>query len=492
LGVTDPRDQEIAELRRQVAELQAALAAALAEIAALKDELGKSSTALAEIAALKEELGKSSKNSSKPPSSDGPAERAERKKKPPTGRKPGGQPGHEGHGRALVPREKVRHLTVCKPKRCAKCLAGLDGVDPEPLRHQVAHLPKVEPIVDEYELHALGCGCGHVTRAELPPGVPTRAFGPSVDATVATLLTVYRLSRRMVPDFLEDFFGLTMATGSVVKCQQAASEAVAKPVEDAHAHAKACGVKYCDETGWREARGKAFLWTVVTAAVTVFVIQARRTGAAAKHALGAVHGLLGTDRHGAYNNWPDILRQFCWAHLTRAFVAIADRGGASKRIGDALLAEKDQMFIWWHRVRDGTLTHTSFRRYMKPLQDRVRCLLLDGTRTCANTKTGRTCQKLLDHFHALWTFVYREGIEPTNNGAERALRHAVILRKLCYGSHSAAGSRFTERMLTCHATLHQQGRSVLSFLTEACEAALRGATPPSLLPEPERSLSAAA
>lgn len=120
---------------------------------------------------------------------------------------------------------------------------------------------------------------------------------------------------------------------------------------------------------------------------------------------------------------------------------------------------------------------------MKPLQDRVRALLEDGTRSCARTKTGRTCQKLLDHFDAMWTFVYRDGIEPSNNDAERALRHAVILRKLCFGSHSSSGSRFTERMLTCHATLHKQGRRVLHFLTEACQAALNGTPQPSLLPE---------
>jgi transposase len=473
--VGDSRDDEIAELRRLVAELRAELAAARAE-----------------IAKLKEALGQSSKNSSKPPSSDGPAARAERKKKPPTGRKPGGQPGHEGHGRALVPPEKVTTRVVCKPERCAKCAAQLRGDDGEPLRHQVFELPKVEPLVHEYELHALTCSCGHVTRAGLPPGVPSRAFGPSVDATVGTLLTVYRLSRRMVPDFLQDFFGLTMADGSVVKCQQAASQAIAQPVEDAHVAAMAAGVKYADETGWREARGRAFLWTVVTATITIFLIQARRTGEAAKKALGAVHGVVGTDRHGAYNHWPDIMRQFCWAHLTRAFVAIADRGGPSKRIGEALLKEAEQMFVWWHRVRDGTLSRSSFRRYMKPLQDRVRALLEDGTRTCAKEKTGRTCQKLLDHFHALWTFVYREGIEPTNNNAERALRHAVILRKLCFGSHSSAGSRFTERMLTCHATLHQQGRSVLEFLTEACKAALAGDNPPSLLPESLPAEAAAA
>jgi transposase len=475
--VADRRDEKIAELRRQLAERDAIIVDLRAELAAAR----------AEIAAREEELGQSSKNSSKPPSSDGPAARAERKKKGPTGRKPGGQPGHEGHGRPQVPPEKVTRRIVCKPERCATCEAALQGEDPEPLRHQVFSLPKVEPLVDEYVLHALTCPHGHVTRAALPADAPRRAFGPSVDAAAGTLLTVYRMSRRMVPRFMQDFYGLTMCVGSVVKCQEAVSAAIAKPVGEAHAAAKVARVKYCDETGWREACGKAFLWTVVTASITVFIIQARRTGEAAKSALGAaVVGVLGTDRHGAYNHWPDVLRQFCWAHLTRAFVAIASRGGTSELLGKTLLEEKDQMFVWWHRVRDGTLSRASFRRYMKPLQDRVRGLLEIGTQTCADTKTGRTCQKLLDHFDALWTFVYREGIEPTNNCAERALRHAVILRKLCFGSHSSRGSRFTERMLTCHATLHQQGRSVLDFLSEACAANLRGTKPPSLLPASDK------
>jgi len=470
--VADPRDELITELRRELAQVRAERAAARAENAELKRE----------IAELKEALGKSSNNSSKPPSSDGLQARAKRNKKGPTGRKPGGQRGHERSTRPLVPIEKVANIVTCKPARCEKCTAHLAGDDLAPLRHQVFELPKVEPIVNEYRLHALTCGCGHATRAALPEGVPTRAFGPSVDAAVGVLLGVYRMSRRMVPRFLEDFFGLSMADGSVVKCQQAASGAIAGPVEEAHDHVRAAGVKYCDETGWREARQRVFLWTVVTAAVTVFVIQARRTADAAKMALGKVHGLLGTDRHGAYNAWPDLARQFCWSHLTRDFVAISERGGESYRIGQDLLAVKEQMFVWWHRVRDGTLSRSSFRRYMLPLQNRVRALLEEGTRTCANTKTGRTCQKLIDHFDAMWTFVYREGIEPTNNTAERALRHAVILRKLCFGTHSIHGSRFIERMLTCHATLHQQGRNVLSFMTDACQAALRGTTPPSLLP----------
>lgn len=470
----DARDEIIAELRAELRRRDEIIARLSAELRVALDRIAK----------LEEELGRSSNNSSKPPSSDGPAARAQRKKKTPSGRKPGGQPGHERRCRELVPSDKVARTVVCKPSRCEKCKGFLSGEDADPHRHQVFHLPRVEPIVHEYQLHALDCRrCGHTTLAALPEGVPSRAFGPSVDAAVAVLLTVYRMSRRMVPEFLRDFFGLPMATGSVVKCQRAASEAIAKPVDAAHKHAKAEAIKYCDETGWREARGKAFLWTVVTATVTVFVIQARRTAAAAHKALGPVRGIIGTDRHGAYNAWPDVMRQFCWSHLARAFVTISERPDIpSRHIGAELLEAKDQVFVWWHRVRDGTLSHATFRRYMKPLQDRVRTLLTTGAQWCAHSKTGRTCQKLLDHFDAMWTFVYRAGVEPTNNDSERALRHAVILRKLCFGSHSEAGSRFTARMLTCHATLRRQGRNVLHFVTEACEAALLHREPPSLLP----------
>lgn len=465
MAARDPRDKIIAELREENAQLRAQLKAALEEIAKLKEELGKSSS-----------------NSSKPPSSDSPQARDSRKKKPPTGRKPGGQPGHQRSTRPLVPLDQVNRVFVHKPSHCAKCEAPLSGEDPTPLRHQVFELPKVKPSVDEHQLHALPCACGHVTRAALPAGVPTGAFGPGVCAAVATLLAVYRMSRRMVTEFMADFFDLAMCTGSVVKCQQVVSAAVAKPVKKAHEHVKAAPVKYCDESGWREGRQRAFLWTVVTAAVTVFVIHARRSAEAAKAVVGNVTGLLVTDRHGAYNAWPDRWRQFCWSHLTRAFQAIAERGGASKAIGEALLAEKTKMFEWWHRVRDGTLQRTTFRRKMKTLRSDVYLLLMKGARTCAGTKTGRTCNKLLDHFESLWTFVKHEGVEPTNNGGERALRHGVILRKVCYGSHSSHGSRFIERMLTCHATLRQQGRNVLDFLTEASEAQLMGTRPPSLLP----------
>jgi transposase len=452
----DPRDERIAELEAMVAKL------------------------MARIAELEEQLRASSRNSSKPPSSDAPT--VTRKPKTSTGRKPGGQLGHKRHQRELFPPEKVRSVTHCKPERCSKCEHRLRGNDPEPHRHQVAHLPKVEPDVDEYRLHNLTCErCGCRTRGELPKGVPAGAFGPTVVAVVTLLLGVYGLSRRDVADLLRDMVGLPISAGGVVGCQKIGSAALAAAHAEAEAQVPDAPVKYADETGWKLGNVYACLWVVVTPTVTVFRVQAERSRAAAMKVLGKVRGLLGSDRYSAYDCWPTHMHQFCWAHLSRLFVRFSERRDPKvAAIGRALVAEKDKMFIWWHRVRDGTLARSTFQQYMRPLQERVADLLADATDSSCD-KTRRTCQRLLQHIHALWTFVYRDGIEPTNNIGERAIRRAVIVRKTSFGSQSEHGCRFFERTLTVHATLRQRGASVHAFVIRACHAHMLGRRSPSLL-----------
>ena len=476
----DWRDARIAELEAQLAERDRRIEERDRRI----EELGAQVASLLQrVAELEERLRKSSSNSSKPPSSDGPSG-VRRPKKRPSGRKPGGQPGHKKHHRELVPVEKVNAIIPCIPKQCEKCAGFLRGQDPEPHRHQVFELPRVVPVVTEYQQHALDCGlCGHRTLGRLPEGVPTRAFGATVDAVLAILLGVYRLTKRQVPELMRDLFGLQMSVGAVLGCQQAASAAIAEPVAEARAHVQKQAVKHADETGWREGvrRSKAWLWVVVTQHVVVFMIHARRNADAARELLGDWYGVLISDRHGAYSWWPNCRRQFCWAHLLRDIQAFVERGDDSARIGKAMLDEVERMFVWWHRVRDGTLARSSFRVYMRTVQRRFETLLAEG-REASHPKTSRTCAQLLKHRDALWTFVYVEGVEPTNNGAEQAIRHGVILRKISYGTHSAAGSRFVERMLTVHATLRRQQRNILDFMQSACNAALAHQPAPSLLP----------
>jgi transposase len=436
--------------------------------------------ALKRIEQLEEQLGMSSRNSSKPPSSDPPT--VTRDKKPPTGRKPGGQPGHKRHQRELFPPEKLRSITDCKPARCDHCQHRLRGEDAEPVRHQVADLPKVEPLVDEYRLHALTCPrCGKQTRGELPHGVPTGSFGPTVVAVIGLLLGVYGVSRRDVTELMRDLFGLPISVGGVVGCQKIASDSLAAAHAQAQAQVSGAPVKYADETGWKVGNTYACLWVVVTATVTVFRVQAERSRKAAKMVLGKVGGLLGSDRYVAYDYWPINKRQFCWAHLSRLFIRFTERGDPKAvAVGRALILAKDQMFEWWYRVRDGTLARGTFRRYMRPLQERVAGVLQEGLRSsCA--KTRRTCLRLSKNTAALWTFVRYEGIEPTNNTGERAIRRAVIIRKTSFGSQSDHGCRFLERVLTVHATLRQRGSSVHDFIVAACCAHMLGTKPPSLL-----------
>lgn len=477
------KEEQQAELIRhqadRISELEAVVAKLMALVEKQASQIEKQGI---EIAALKEQLGRSSRNSSKPPSSDGPAE-PPRAKKRSKGRKRGGQVGHKAHKRELEPSQKAETIVVCLPDRCGRCDTPLGGRDLEPLRHQVFDLPKVVAGFVEYQLHARVCNCGCVTRAQLPPGVPRGAFGPGVVAAAALLMGVYRLSKRMVPELMRDLFGLNMSVGAVVGCQKLASEAIAAPVEEARTHAIEQPIKHADETGWHEgaSRARAWLWALVTPLVAVFMIHARRNTDAATALLGRAAGVLVTDRHGAYGWWPDKRRQFCWSHLKRDVVAILERGGESEEIGKSLLEEIDRMFYWWHRVRDGTLKRQSFEVYMRSLQIRFEAMLEVG-KACSHPKTSKTCSKLHSHRASLWTFVRVKGVEPTNNVAEQTVRHAVLLRKVSYGTHSQAGSRFIERILTVHATLRRQRRNILAFLQEACAAKLYDRPAPSLLP----------
>jgi len=433
-------------------------------------------------------LKQNSRNSSCPPSSDPPWV-APRPPKPPTGRKPGGQPGHEGHPRKLLPPEDVHELAEVKPEKCQRCGRKLRGSDPHPVRHQVTELPAITAQTDEWRLHALMCPCGHTTRAALPDGVPKGAFGPRLQATLAYLTGVARLTKRPIEEVVQDLFGVSISLGAIVAQQQAVSEAVAPAVEEAKQYAQTAEMAHSDETGWKEGpkgegergRKKAWLWVMVTPSVTVFLIHASRGAKAARALLGRFSGWLVSDRWNGYNGWSVRKRQLCWAHLIRDWVGFTERGKAARQIGKGLLRKTEKMFEWWYRVRDGTLARSTFQVYMRPIRRRVRALLRKGTR-CGEPKTEGMCKMILKLEPAMWTFVRVEGLEPTNNTAERAIRHAVLYRKGCFGTHSETGSRFVERILTVVATLRQQGRNVMEYLTLTCTSSLHGKRAPSLLP----------
>src|SRR3954469_24214840 len=432
------------------------------------------------IADLEERLRKNSTHSSRPPPTDPPSVKR-RPPAPASGTKRGGQPGHPRKARPLVPPEQVRQVIDCKPPQCRWCHQVLQGDDPEPIRHQVAEVPPVQPTVDEYRLHRLTCPrCRTATCATLPPGVPQGAFGPRLRAILSVLAGGYRMGKRPIRQLAFDLLGLTISVGMVSRLERRGAEELQAPVEELREYVREAAVAHIDETPWWQGRDKMWLWAAVTKLVTVFTIAPSRGADVARDMLGTdAQKVVISDRLTSYS-WIK-RRQFCWAHLNRDFQAMVDRGGESAEVGRLLLGHSERLFDWWHRVRDGTMARATLRSKVAMMRFSIREDLRRGVR-CGCPKTAGTCRELLAGEPQLWTFVRVEGVEPTNNDAERALRHGVIYRKTSGGTESEAGSRFVERMLSVVATCRQQEVNVLDYLTRCYQAHLDGQATPSLLP----------
>jgi transposase len=457
-------------------DAQAAIAAVLVATRQRVDALE------ARVGDLEARLKLNSTNSSKPPSSD-PIGMKRRPPAPASGKKRGGQPGHRKTRRTLVPPEKVRETFECKPEACRRCGHELAGDDPEPLIHQVAELPEIEPVVDEYRLHRLTCpACRATTCGELPAGVPAGCFGPYLRAVLTMFAGAYRLSKRQIRQLAADVFTLSISTGMISKLERQSAAVLEAPYNELAVAVHHAEMVNIDETSWRERLKKVWLWATVTPVFTVFTIAKSRSGDVARALLGSEDGqVVGSDRFSAYEWIMARWRQICWAHLRRDFQAMIDRGGGGATTGTRLLSLSNELFHHWHRVRDGTLQWGPFQTEMSRLRRKVKEALSEGAR-CPCAKTAATCFEILKVEEGLWAFARVKGVEPTNNAVERALRHAVIWRRISGGTDSADGSRFVERTLTVVATCRQQGRNILDYLTTCFEADCRGQALPSLLP----------
>ena len=425
---------------------------------------------------LREQLNQNSTNSSRPPSTDGPA--FKRPPPKPKGQRPsGGQHGHPRQMRPLLPANETHDL---RPGACRRCGHALRGDDPQPLRHQVLEIPPVAPHVTEYRLHRLPCPCCQTSTCATLPAHVHGCQGPRLQAATAVLTGEYRLSKRDASQLLEDFYGVPVACGTVCDLEQQTTQALQPTVAEATEHVRGQAANV-DETSWRQARQKAWLWVAATTYLTIYQIHGTRGHKELVELLGEGYGeVVTSDRWSAYKPLPLHQRQLCWAHLRRDFQAMIDRG--QQKLGRKLLRLSDEMFDCWHRVRDGTMSRKRFRGRVSVWRMQLRALLQRG-QGCACAQTAATCRELLELEPALWTFAFRRGVEPTNNAAERAVRHAVRWRKTSYGTASAAGSRFVESILTVVESCRQQGRNVLDFLTRCCEAWRNQTAPPSLLPQ---------
>jgi transposase len=433
---------------------------------------------------LERRLGRNSRNSSTPPSQDPPGA-PERKRGQGSGRKQGGQPGHEGRHRRLLPAEQVDRRFDHWPERClcghefAQSAREPDG---DPVRHQVAELPPVVIEVSEHRLHRLRCPCcGAKTRARLPEGVPRGAFGPRLEAVVATLSVRNRISRRDLVELVQELFGCRLSTGAVEAILQRTGTALSEPYQQLLAEIRQADAVNVDETGWRLQGSKRTLWGAFTPGAAVFRIAPDRHEREALALLGEQFaGIATSDRWWAYNILDPLSRQACWSHLARDFTFHAEGQGPQKEFGEAGLAIAERLFQAWQPFQADGDRQTLISQ-IEPLKHELRALLVQASKGKRNKPSRGIAKNLLKIWPALWTFSTTAGVEPTNNAAERGLRGAVIYRKLSFGSQSQAGERMIERLLSISQTCRLQHRSMLTYLTDLLTAQARGDPPPALV-----------
>ena len=459
------------ELQEYIKSLMEVVASQAKQIALLE----------AEVRELKEKLGTNSKNSSKPTSQEitsAPKNKAASK------RRPGGQKGHPGKGRDWVEAAEVDAIHDIEPPSHCDCGATVTRSG-RYLPHQTIDLPEIKVQVHEYRRHYGICtACGRVHVSDLPSGVSPSLLESRLLAFIGTLTGGYRLSKRLVQSLLYDLFKLDLSLGLISQSETEISAALAPVVEEARISIQKAPIVHCDETGAKEKGQRQWLWGAVAGTLCVFMMNVSRGAKVAKTLLGEMFaGILITDRHGAYTWVAASRRQLCWAHLKRDFQKMVDRGGTSQPIGERLLHLLKRLFDLWQEVKADKLDLAQFQTAMQPIQAEFEHVLQEGSRLCdgLEDKTAATCVRLLNLKEALWTFVRTPGVEPTNNTAERSLRHYVMWRKISSGSQSPRGSLFIERIMTVVGSCKLQQRNVLHFLTDAITAHRAKTLAPSLV-----------
>lgn len=467
-------------LSPSVRAVLAALHGRIEELQKSKDELERTVAALEEqVQELKAQLAQNSTNSSKPPSSDPPG--MVRPGKKAKGRNRGGQPGHRGHHRQMLPPERVDEVVRHRPAECAHCKASLaEGEAEGGQAHQTVELPPIRVWVTEHRMESVRCPqCGEVTRAELPREVGGKHFGPRLSALGGLLAGYYRMSRRSVVDLLGKLLDVPPPSlGSTEAFTTEASEALEASYREVAAEVRGGEWAGVDETPWKLRGKKQWLWVAVGKRATMYHLGASRGAEELRRFLGDFSGIVSSDRWCAYQIYKN--RQLCLAHLMRNFKKLKLRGGKAAEF--AAQGEKlcERVFERWRRFREGGLDRAALKSEMQSIQASFRRLIKRGAESI-NRKVASMCRNLLKLWRFLWTFL-DEAVEITNNVAERALRKAVLWRKNCFGNQSEAGMRYAERILTIGATCQQQGIHPLDFLALSIAALRAGSPAPKILP----------
>jgi transposase len=434
-------------------------------------------------------LIRDSSNSSKPPSSDGPT--AKPKARPPLKskkRRRGGQPGHKGSNRELIPPEEVDEIILVVPEFCDLCGAALtpETGSEEPSgkywRHQVVDIPEPKPAVTEYQLGCVRCSCGAENWGKIPP-MARSGFGPRLTAFLAHLTGLHRVTRRGCEEIAKTIFGIDICLGSVCKLHQEVSESL----ESAHAKVRQTlpeqPVLNVDETGWKTQGKGRWLWVFVTPVVAFFHVAASRGSKVLKEVLGDEYkGILCSDMYSAYKAFHQGVRQFCWAHIIRGIKGIkhACRSPDAVKFSKWMLSETGRMFALWHAFKRGDLDRKTLVLKSVPMRARMHKCLQQHVHS-SDYDVCKAAESLMKHWSGLFTFLEYEGVEPTNNSAERGVRPAVQWRKICFGNQSEEGELLTARLLTVERTCILKGRNPFHFLVQSVIAYRIGQPAPSLL-----------
>ncbi len=438
-----------------------------------------------QLAELKARLKTNATNSSTPPSANPlGADKPVKKKK--SKRKRGGQPGHPPHLKQLLPPERVTETKHIVPTECTNCQAELprkEGPDdPEPKRFQVVDVPPIPLEVIEYQAHARTCSCcGKVTQATIPAEIRAHSIGERLTAIFSYLTGAQGISKRGVEEIAETVFGVEIGLGTVANLEQEVSAALAPAHQEALEAVRKADVKYADETSWKLWGKLCWLWAAATANVAVFVIHAKRSALGLAALLGEeIDGILHSDRWHVYLQVPEERRQICWAHLKRDFQKVVDHGGPSVYVGRRGLRIVKELFAAWHAFQQGKVTRRKLKTLIEPLQRRLGKTLVEGG-LGDDARVAKFCENLLLLESALWTFVTKEGVEPTNNYMERLVRLAVLWRRRSFGCNSERGCRFVERILTVVQTCRLHGKNALEYVYNAVKNHRRGLSSPRLL-----------
>jgi transposase len=417
-------------------------------------------------------LTRNSSNSSRPPSSDPPGMK-KTKAKAKSKRKQGGQPGHKGKKRNLLPSEEMDKIHNIFPEHCGHCRSpfsqSLLTPSAQPVRHQVFELPVIIPIKEEYRCHSLLCECGNSTLAALPGHVGQSNFGPRLHATIAYLISVHRVTRRGIAEIMQSLFGLTISTGAICNAAKRVSDACLPAVDAIKQYVASALTLNVDETGWKHKGERRYLWTFVAPRAVLFHVSPSRGGKVLREVLGQTFdGVITSDDHSAYGSYhKNGLRQLCWAHIIRKLKALKEDRSSPHAYCFArhVLEDIESIFSLWHAFQKSPESREQLWVDTQPFRERMNdfCVIF---RYSHDQRVRTRTKRLLDNWQHLLTFLEHDGVEPTNNSAERAIRPAVQWRKICFGSQSQIGELFTERLLTIVRTCQMHGTNPFELLTK--------------------------